>query len=194
MQLRKPPHLKCPWDNTNMKSQILYMSTHSIHFQPPHANQVWKEERNTQLSRKDKTYTKPWVKEALSSGFDHIFVAALVDRDTEESSKVILMARGCCLDREGYILIFTLEGSLSSQNWQHFGKSLKNVQHLFQKSGRGEGVKGRSENLWKFINFWGDRRPFNNLMSRMCLAILEHLCLPLAPGMKLQLLRSWSSK
>ena len=44
--------------------------------------------------------TAPWIKEALSRNLDEIIVAALVDRHTEEPSKVVLVARSCCLEKE----------------------------------------------------------------------------------------------
>ena len=41
--------------------------------------------------------TAPWIKETLSRNLDEIIVAALVDRHTEESGVLVLMALARCL-------------------------------------------------------------------------------------------------
>ena len=41
--------------------------------------------------------TAPWIKEALSRNLDEIIVAALVDRHTEESEELVLVALDRCL-------------------------------------------------------------------------------------------------
>ena len=41
--------------------------------------------------------TAPWIKETLSRNLDEIIVAALVDRHTEESKELVLVALDRCL-------------------------------------------------------------------------------------------------